>query len=125
MVRMIELGDHLAFWFFTFLFGAFLAVATVISIFIASKRPNPLKASVYECGQKPFGRTHDFRITGATRYFVYAVVFFALDAFAWVVLSVGLSVPLAPLTIRVLVLYVLIILIGFSYLLQHLRKLVR
>lgn len=129
---MISLGDHLAFWVFTFIFGAFLTLATAISIFIGSRRPNPIKDSVYECGQTPFGRLHNFRIGGATRYFVYAVIFFALDAFAWVVLTasmvfIGLSTPLllSSTSVKIMVLYVLIVLAGIAYFLPFLKKLVR
>ena len=129
---MISLGQHVAFWLFTFIFGAFLTVATLISLFIGTKKPNPRKDTVYECGQNPMGRTHDFKITGATRYFVYAVIFFALDAFAWVILTasmvfIGLSPTLiaSNISVKIMILYIVIILTGIGYFLPLLKKLVR
>ena len=62
-------------------------------------------------------------MTGALRYFGYAVVFFALDAFTWIILTSVYS-PSPPILIAVF-LYTLIILIGIGYFLSELGKLVR
>ncbi len=122
---MIYVGDHLAFWIFTAIELGFLSVAILISWLIGAKKPNKTKLTIYECGQKPFGNAHDFKILGITRYFGYAVVFFALDAFVWVVLTAAMSINYTFETISIVSVYILIVLVGIGYFLAELRKLVR
>jgi len=120
---MFHIGGYIAFWLFTALFIAFLSIAILISKLLAPSKPNPIKKNIYECGQPPFGRALSFRVTGALRYFGYAVIFFALDAFTWIILTSVYS-P-SPLTLIAVFLYTLIILIGIGYFLSELGKLVR
>lgn len=122
---MIYLEGYLAFWIFTLIFIAFLSVTILIARLFGPIKPNPIKQSTYECGQAPFGKASSFRITGITRYFGYAVVFFALDAFSWVVLMAAMSITFSPETIAVVSVYTLIVLVGIGYFLSELRKLVR
>jgi NADH:ubiquinone oxidoreductase subunit 3 (subunit A) len=89
---MIYIGDHLAFWAFTFIEIGFLAFAIIAARLLSPKKPNKIKATIYECGQDPVGEARSYRMLGITRYFGYAVVFFALDAFAWVVLTAAMSI---------------------------------
>ena len=122
---MLYIGDHLAFWIFSTIFIAFLGSAILIARLIGPLKPNPTKGTIYECGQEPFGRASSFRITGITRYFGYAVVFFALDAFSWVVLTAAMSIAFSRETISIVSVYTLIVLIGIGYFLSELNKLVR
>lgn len=122
---MIYIGDHLAFWIFTTTEIGFLAVAILAARLISPKKPNEIKGTIYECGQEPFGAAKDYKILGITRYFGYAVVFFALDAFAWVVLTAAMSISVTLKTISIVSLYVLVVLIGVGYFLAELNKLVR
>ena len=122
---MIYLEGYHAFWIFTFLFVAFLSVAILFAWLFGPFKPNPIKQNIYECGQAPFGEARSFRITGIVRYFGYAVVFFALDAFSWVVLTAALSVTFSLETVALVSVYTLIVLIGIGYFLSELRKLVR
>ncbi|KYH38823.1 MAG: NADH-quinone oxidoreductase subunit A [Candidatus Bathyarchaeota archaeon B23] len=120
---MLYIGDYIAFWLFAAIFIVFLTSAILTSKLMAPSRPNPIKRNIYECGQPPFGRAFSFRVTGALRYFGYAVIFFALDAFTWVILASVYS--LSPLTLMAVALYTLIILIGIGYFLSELRRMVR
>jgi len=122
---MLYIGDYLAFWVFTAIFISFLGIAILISWLLGPSKPNPIKGTTYECGQEPFGRAKDFKITGITRYFGYAVVFFALDAFSWVVLTAAMSITFSLETIAIVSVYTLIVLVGIGYFLAELKKLVR
>lgn len=122
---MIYIGGYLAFWIFTAIFLVFLGVAILIARLIGPLKPNPIKSTIYECGQEPFGKASGFRITGTTRYFGYAVVFFALDAFSWVVLMAATSITFTLKSIAIVSVYTFIVLIGIGYFLSELKKLVR
>jgi NADH:ubiquinone oxidoreductase subunit 3 (subunit A) len=121
---MIYIGDHLAFWIFTATEIGFLAFAIVVARLIGAKKPNEIKATIYECGQDPFGAAKDYKILGITRYFGYAVAFFALDAFAWVILTAAISINFTIETISVVTVYVAVVLVGIGYFLTELKKLV-
>ena len=121
---MIYIGDHLAFWLFASVEVGFLAVAIVIARLISAKRPNKTKETIYECGQDPFGNARDFRILGITRYFGYAVIFFALDAFAWIILTAAMSINFNFQVVAIVSVYILIVLVGIGYFLAELKKLV-
>ena len=122
---MIYIGDHLAFWTFASVEVSFLAIAIIVARLIGAKKPNKIKTTIYECGQDPYGAAKDFRMLGILRYFGYAVVFFALDAFAWVVLTAAMSINFTFNTIAVVSVYVLVVLVGIGYFLAELKKLVR
>jgi NADH-quinone oxidoreductase subunit A len=122
---MIYIGDHLAFWAFASIEIGFLAFAVIAARLLSAKKPNKIKATIYECGQDPVGEARSYRMLGITRYFGYAVVFFALDAFAWVVLTAAMSISVTLETIAIVSLYVLVVLIGVGYFLAELNKLVR
>lgn len=122
---MMFIGDHLAFWTFASIEVSFLAFAILVAWLIGAKKPNKIKKTIYECGQTPLGAAKDFRILGITRYFGYAVVFFALDAFAWVLLTAAMSINFTLEVIAVVSIYVLIVLIGIGYFLAELKKMVR
>ncbi len=122
---MIYIGDHLAFWIFTTTQIGFLAVAIIAARLIGPKKPNEIKGTIYECGQPPFGAAKDYKILGITRYFGYAVVFFALDAFAWVILTAAMSINFNLETISIVTVYIVIVLVGIGYFLSELKTLVR
>jgi NADH:ubiquinone oxidoreductase subunit 3 (subunit A) len=122
---MIYLGDHLAFWIFAITEVGFLALIIIIARLIGAKKPNKIKTTIYECGQEPFGAAKDYKILGITRYFGYAVVFFALDAFAWVILTAAISINFSFETISIVSIYVAVVLVGIGYFLNELKKLVR
>lgn len=121
---MVYLGDHLAFWAFAFIEIGFLLFAILAAWLISAKQPNKIKTTIYECGQEPFGNASDYKILGITRYFGYAVVFFALDAFAWIVLTAAMSISFTLEVIAIVSVYIFIVLIGIGYFLTELKKLV-
>ncbi|MFH1624572.1 MAG: NADH-quinone oxidoreductase subunit A [Pseudomonadota bacterium] len=122
---MIYIGDHLAFWTFAAIEIGFLSFAIVAARLISAKKPNKIKETIYECGQDPIGAAKDYRLLGIVRYFGYAVVFFALDAFAWVVLMAAMSIDLSLQFISIVSAYILVILIGVGYFISELHKLVK
>lgn len=122
---MIYIGDHLAFWTFAAIEIGFLSLAIVAARLISAKKPNKIKETIYECGQDPVGAAKDYRLLGIVRYFGYAVVFFALDAFAWVVFMAAMSINFSPHAVTIVSAYVLVILIGVGYFISELHKLVR
>ena len=124
-MAMLYLGDHVAFWIFTITEIGFLVSSIVLAWVIGPKQPNKIKATIFECGQDPIGAAKDYKILGITRYFGYAVVFFALDAFAWVTLTAAMSINFTFDTIAIVSVYVFIILVGVGYFLSELKKLVR
>ncbi|UCD46061.1 MAG: NADH-quinone oxidoreductase subunit A [Candidatus Bathyarchaeota archaeon] len=122
---MLYIGDHLAFWIFAVVMPGLLALLIVISRIFGAVKPNEKKTTTYECGQDPFGDASDWRLLGIARYFGYAVVFFALDAFGWVVLTAAMSVDLTLGTIAIVSVYILVVLTGVAYFLSELHKVVR
>ena len=122
---MIYIGDHLAFWMFTAVEIGFLSFAIVVARLISPKKPNRIKETIYECGQEPMGAAKDYRLLGIIRYFGYAVVFFALDAFAWVVLTAAMSIKFSLDVIASVSFYMFVVLIGVGYFLSELNNLVK
>jgi NADH:ubiquinone oxidoreductase subunit 3 (subunit A) len=122
---MLYIGDHLAFWIFAVVMPGLLALLIVISRIFGAVKPNETKTTTYECGQDPFGDASDWRLLGIARYFGYAVVFFALDAFGWVVLTAAMSIDLSLGTIAIVSVYTLVVLTGVAYFLSELHKVVR
>jgi len=122
---MIYIGDHLAFWIFAVVMPGLLALLVVISRIFGAVKPNETKTTTYECGQDPFGDASEWRLLGIARYFGYAVVFFALDAFGWVVLTAAMSINFSRGMISIVSIYILIVLTGVAYFLSELHKVVR
>ena len=89
---MYQISGFQAFWAFAFIDFGFLALAVIAARLVSPKKPNEKKQTTYECGQEPYGEARTFRLTGISRYFGYAVAFFALDAFGWMVLTSAMSV---------------------------------
>lgn len=122
---MLYIGDHLAFWIFAVVMPGLLALLIVISRIFGAVKPNETKTTTYECGQDPFGDASDWRLLGIARYFGYAVVFFALDAFGWVVFTAAMSIDLSLGMIAIVSVYILVVLTGVAYFLSELHKVVR
>ncbi len=100
----------------------FLTAAIGAARLLGPHRPNATKAETYECGQEPIGEAREYRMLGVTRYFGYAVVFFAVDAFAWVALTAASAPSGAAVAIAV---YVAVVMVGVAYFLAEARRLVR
>lgn len=122
---MFTISGSQAFWIFAGIELGFLSVAILAARLIGAKKPNETKTTIYECGQKPYGEARSFRILGITRYFGYAVAFFALDAFAWIILTSAISVSFTLETVSILLVYSFIIALGLAYFLVERKNLVR
>jgi NADH:ubiquinone oxidoreductase subunit 3 (subunit A) len=122
---LFTLSGSQAFWIFASIELGFLSVAILAARLIGAKKPNETKTTIYECGQKPYGEARSFRILGITRYFGYAVAFFALDAFAWIILTSAISVSFTLETVSILLVYSFIIALGLAYFLVERKNLVR
>ena len=116
-------GSH-AFWAFAIIDFAFLALAVMSARLVSPKKPNKIKTTTYECGQDPYGEARSFRITGILPYFGYAVAFFALDAFAWILLTSAISLQISSELIAKIAIYSFIIFAGIAYFLVEKDKLV-
>jgi NADH:ubiquinone oxidoreductase subunit 3 (subunit A) len=121
---MLHIEGHTAFWIFTFTELIFLTVVIIIARALGPSKPNIIKSTIFECGNPLFGNAKDFQLTGVSRYFGYAVVFFALDAFSWIVLSAAMSIEFTSQAIASVSVYILIILVGIGYFLHELYKVV-
>jgi NADH-quinone oxidoreductase subunit A len=121
---MYQISGSQAFWVFAVIDFAFLALAVVSARLVSPKKPNPIKNTIYECGQDPYGEAKSFRLIGISRYFGYAVAFFALDAFAWVLLTSAVSFQMTPELISIIAIYAFIIFSGIAYFLVEKNNLV-
>lgn len=121
---MYQISGSQAFWAFALIDFGFLALAVMAARLVSPKKPNPTKVTTYECGNEPFGEARTFRLTGISRYFGYAVAFFALDAFGWMVLTSALSVTITTELIAIIAIYTFIIFTGIAYFLHEKNKLV-
>ncbi|MBE0634067.1 NADH-quinone oxidoreductase subunit A [Candidatus Bathyarchaeota archaeon] len=91
---------------------------------MSPKKPNEIKITTYECGQDPFGEARTFKLTGISRYFGYAVAFFALDAFGWMILTSAMAVKITTELISIIAIYTFIIFTGIAYFLHEKNNLV-
>ena len=121
---MYQIYGYQAFWAFALIDFGFLSIAVIASRLVSPKKPNKIKNTTYECGQEPFGEARSFRLTGISRYFGYAVAFFALDAFGWIILSSALSMQQVNETITIIAIYTFVIFSGIAYFLMEKDKLV-
>lgn len=121
---MIQVSGSQAFWAFAIIDFSFLAVAVIAARLVSPKKPNKIKNTTFECGQDPFGEARSFRLTGISRYFGYAVAFFALDAFGWMILTSALSFQFTAELVTIIVIYTFIIFTGIAYFLVEKDKLV-
>ena len=121
---MYQIYGYQAFWAFALIDFGFLSIAVIASRLVSPKKPNKIKNTTFECGQEPFGEARSFRLTGISRYFGYAVAFFALDAFGWIILSSALSMQQVTETITIIAIYTFVIFSGIAYFLMEKDKLV-
>ncbi len=113
---MLENYSYIALFFLVaLLFTSLLILLPLILrlIHIVPKKPNPIKASTFECGMETIGRTW---VQFNFRYYFYALLFIALDVmavflFPW---AVGLK-KLGVLGFTGALIFILIISVGYIY----------
>jgi NADH-quinone oxidoreductase subunit A len=96
------------------LFGiAFVLVAFLFSWVLRPNRPNPLKTSTYECGEKPIGSSW---VQFNVRFYIIALIFLIFDVEAvfiipWAIIfrSLGLFAYLE------MMLFIVILAVGLFY----------
>ena len=120
---MFILNEGFAFWLFALLFLIFMVFTVLTAKLLTTSKPTPIKTTTYECGQEPMGKAHSFMIAGSLRYFIYAMAFFALDAFSWILLASAKVLNMVNITL--ISIYIIITAIGITYLLTSLERLVR
>jgi len=121
---LIQISGSQAFWAFALIDFGFLSVAIIASRLVSPKKPNKIKNATYECGNEIFGEARTFRLTGISRYFGYAVAFFALDAFGWMILTSALALQMTAELVSIIAIYTFIIFAGIAYFLVEKDKLV-
>lgn len=121
---MFQISGSQAFWAFALIDFGFLAIAVIAARLVSPKKPNKIKNTTYECGNEPYGEARSFRLSGISRYFGYAVAFFALDAFGWMILTSAMSVKITTELVMIIVIYTFVIFTGISYFLIEKNKLV-
>jgi NADH:ubiquinone oxidoreductase subunit 3 (subunit A) len=121
---LYQITGFQAFWAFAIIDFAFLALAVISARLVSPKKSNKIKNTTYECGHDPFGEARTFRLSGISRYFGYAVAFFALDAFGWIVLTSAMSVKITAELVMIIAIYTFIIFTGIAYFLVEKNKLV-
>jgi NADH:ubiquinone oxidoreductase subunit 3 (subunit A) len=122
--NLYQISGFQAFWVFALIDFGFLTLAIIAARLVSPKKPNEIKVTTYECGNKPFGEARTFKLTGISRYFGYAVAFFALDAFGWIVLTSAMSVKITTELITIISLYTFVIFTGIVYFLHEKNNLV-
>lgn len=123
-MNLFYLQGGWAFWIFVAVMMLFLTAAIIMARLLSPKNPNKIKNQTYECGQDPFSNVNEHKFLGITRYFGYAVLFFALDAFAWVVLTAGISLNLDLVSIYTVSIYLVVVLTGVFYFIVEMKKMV-
>jgi len=121
---LYQISGFQAFWAFAFIDFGFLALAVIAARLISPKKPNKIKVTTYECGQEPYGEARSYKLTGISRYFGYAVAFFALDAFGWIILTSAMSVKITTELITIISIYTFVIFTGIAYFLYEKNNLV-
>jgi len=113
---MFQIGPYEAFWIFVVTFFIASLIVVVLGWILSNKRESDIKGDMFDCGQKPDVTPHEIPIFGSIRYFAYAMAFFVLDAFVWIIISSVYPFKIcSECTSLFFLLYVAIILIGLTY----------
>jgi NADH-quinone oxidoreductase subunit A len=110
-----DYGYIALFLLFSLLFVSFLVLIPIIlKVFrIVPKKPNPIKATAFECGMKTIGRSW---VQFNFRYYFYALMFIALDIM--VVFLYPWAVEIKQLGVYgliIILVFILIIIVGYIY----------
>ena len=127
-IPISALPDYLAFWIFMFLFLIVMLIGLILGKILSKlygpHKKTPFKDETFECGQLPFSVAQDHPLTGATRYFVYAVAFFVIDAFAWMLLASAIATTTTVWVIPLVAFYIVVTLAGLYYLLKFISEVI-
>lgn len=117
------IGPFEAFWIYTILFFVSSAATIVIAWILASKKREPKKYDVFEAGQEMDVVPNQVGLFGSIRYFAYAMAFFVLDAFVWILLGSSSAIQSAGKeAIAYLIIYLIVILTGLWFYLSKIME---
>jgi len=110
------IGPFESFWIFVILFFITSVAMVAMAWMLASKRREPSKYDVFEAGQPMDVVPNIVGLFGSIRYFAYAMAFFVLDSFVWILVAytgvIGLDSRVAVLYLLV---YISTLLLGLWY----------
>jgi len=122
-MSMIELGPYEAFWAYVITFFIASLITVLLGWILSNKRASEVKTEIFDCGQKAEITPHKVPIFGSIRYFAYAMAFFVLDAFVWIILSSIYPFKLCrACTSLYLLTYIVIILVALGYYITRLME---
>ena len=111
-----------AFWIYIVIFAISTSLTVILGYLLADRVPNPVKKSTFECGQKEDVHPHEIFIRGADRYFAYAVAFFILDAFTWMIIAGVKALNIYLISALFMTTYLLAIIIVLAYYVLKIRE---
>lgn len=110
------IGPFESFWIFVLLFFITSLATILIAWILASRRREQSKYDIFEAGQAMDVIPNMVGLFGSIRYFAYAMAFFVLDSFVWILIAytgvIGLNSEVAVLY---LIIYISTLLIGLWY----------
>jgi NADH:ubiquinone oxidoreductase subunit 3 (subunit A) len=110
------------FWIYVLIF-VISAMGTVeIGYLLSNKAPSKVKRSTFECGQVEDVHPHEIFIIGADRYFAYAVAFFILDAFTWILIAGANAVDFFLAAGLFIATYLIVLMAALSYYIIKVRE---
>ncbi len=110
------LGPFESFWIFVILFFITSVAMVAMAWMIASKKREPSKYDVFEAGQPMDVIPNVVGLFGSIRYFAYAMAFFVLDSFVWILVAYTGVISLnGKVAVLYLLIYISTLLLGLWY----------
>jgi len=110
------IGPFEAFWIYVILFFLTSLGTIEIAWLLSSKRREPEKYKAFEAGQPMDVVPNEVGLFGSIRYFAYAMAFFVLDAFVWILFASLTALRiLSSAAAMALFIYISILLVGLWY----------
>lgn len=117
-----QLLPYEVFWSYVISFLISAALTVIIGYILANRVPSNVKEDSFECGQEEDVHPHEIFIRGADRYFAYAVAFFILDAFTWIIIAGAKVISLYVATGFFIATYVVAIMSALAYYVLKVRE---
>lgn len=117
-----ELLPYEVFWIYVIIFTVSAMATIEMGYLISNRAPSKVKKETFECGQEEDIHPHDIFIRGADRYFAYAVAFFILDAFTWILIAGSRALDVYLATGLFIATYLLALMAALSYYVIKVRE---
>ena len=118
----LQLLPFEAFWAYVIIFFISMALTVILGYLLANRAPSPTKKTTFECGQKEDIHPHEIFIKGADRYFAYAMAFFILDAFSWIIVAGVKALDVFIASGLFIITYLIAIMIALGYYVIKVRE---